>query len=181
MNKNLPTTQGNILVTDLKTGAITAIATDNLAAKDAKVLDVIGTGNLAFEQVLGVLEVRDIEQIYLFNRTESKAVAFKQRLEDFGITASVEDLSDVDVLVEKSDVVNCATQSKTPVYDGSNVTPGTHINGVGSFTPEMKEMDTTIIERADQIYVDDTHGIKEEAGELIDSVDKNIISWDDIN
>ena len=196
-NKKFPTTQGNILVTDLnsgehkanmaasyltrlRTGAMTAIATDKLATEDARSLGVIGTGNMSFEQVLGVIQVIDIQRIYLFNRTESKAHDFKKRLEDFGIWADIEVVSDVDSLVEKSDIINCATQSKTPVYDGEKVKPGTHINGVGSFTPEMKEMDRTIIKRADQIYVDDMHGIKEEAGELIDAVEAGIISWDDI-
>ena len=196
-NKKFPTTQGNILVTDLnsgehkanmaasyltrlRTGAMTAIATDKLATEDARSLGVIGTGNMSFEQVLGVIQVRDIQKIYLFNRTESKAHDFKKRLEDFGIWVDIEVVSDVDSLVEKSDIINCATQSKTPVYDGAKVKPGAHINGVGSFTPEMKEMDRTIIKRADQIYVDDMHGIKEEAGELIDAVEAGIISWDDI-
>ena len=196
-NKNMPTTQGNILVTDLtdgehkasmdasyltrlRTGAMTAIATDKLATEDARSLGVIGTGNMAFEQVLGVIQVRDIQRIYLYNRTESKAEDFKKRLEDFGIWSDIEVVSDVDALVEMSDIINCATQSKTPVYNGALVKPGTHINGVGSFTPEMREMDHKIVERADQIYVDDMHGAKEEAGELIDAVDKDIISWDDI-
>ena len=196
-NKNLPTTQGNILVTDLtdgahkasmdasyltrlRTGAMTAIATDKLARDDAKSLGVIGTGNMAFEQVLGVVEVRDIQRIYLYNRTAEKAEAFKKRLENFGIWADIEVITDVDALVEQSDIINCATQSKTPVYKGELLKPGTHVNGVGSFTHEMKEMDRTAIERADHIYVDDMDGVKDEAGELIDAVEAGIISWDDI-
>ena len=196
-NKNLPTTQGNILVTDLtdgahkasmdasyltrlRTGAMTAIATDKLAREDAKTLGVIGTGNMAFEQVLGVVEVRDIQRIYLYNRTAEKAEAFKRRLEDFGIWADIEVVADTDALVEQSDIINCATQSKTPVYNGELLKPGTHVNGVGSFTHEMKEMDQAAIKRADHIYVDDMDGVKDEAGELIDAVEAGIISWDDI-
>ncbi|CEA02936.1 L-lysine cyclodeaminase [Jeotgalicoccus saudimassiliensis] len=196
-NKNLPTTQGNILVTDLtdgahkatmdasyltrlRTGAMTAIATDKLSRDDAKTLGVIGTGNMAFEQVLGVVEVRDIQRIYLFNRTAEKAEAFKKRLEDFGIWADIEVIADVDELVKQSDIINCATQSKTPVYNGELLKEGTHVNGVGSFTHEMKEMDRAAIKRADHIYVDDMDGIKDEAGELIDAVEAGIISWDDI-
>lgn len=196
-NKNLPTTQGNILVTDLtdgahkatmdasyltrlRTGAMTAIATDKLAREDARTLGVIGTGNMAFEQVLGVVEVRDIQRIYLYNRTPEKAEQFKERLETFGIWADIEVMTDVDALVEQSDIINCATQSKTPVYNGELLKEGTHVNGVGSFTHEMKEMDRTAIKRADHIYVDDMDGVKDEAGELIDAVEAGIISWDDI-
>lgn len=196
-NKNLPTTQGNILVTDLtdgahkatmdasyltrlRTGAMTAIATDKLAREDARTLGVIGTGNMAFEQVLGVVEVRDIQRIYLYNRTPEKAEQFKERLETFGIWADIEVMTDVDVLVEQSDIINCATQSKAPVYNGELLKEGTHVNGVGSFTHEMREMDRTAIKRADHIYVDDMDGVKDEAGELIDAVEAGIISWDDI-
>lgn len=196
-NKNLPTTQGNILVTDLtdgahkatmdasyltrlRTGAMTAIATDKLAREDAKTLGVIGTGNMAFEQVLGVVEVRDIQRIYLYNRTPEKAEQFKERLETFGIWADIEVMTDVDALVEQSDIINCATQSKAPVYNGELLKEGTHVNGVGSFTHEMREMDRTAINRADHIYVDDMDGVKDEAGELIDAVEAGIISWDDL-
>jgi len=167
-------------LTRLRTGAMTAIATDKLARKDSGVLGVIGTGRMAFEQVLGVLEVRDINRILLFNRTQNKAETFKKDLEDFGIDTDIEVVSEVDDLVEKSDILNCATQSKTPVFDGSRLKKGTHINGVGSFTPEMIEMDMETVKRAGQIYLDDMNGAKEEAGEIIKAVEEGVISWDDI-
>lgn len=196
-NADLPTTQGNILVsnledgrhiasmeasylTRLRTGAMTAIATDKLARKNSTVLGVIGTGRMAFEQVLGVLEVRDIKKIILFNRTRSKAKKFKEDLEAFGVESGIEIAGDVDRVVTGSDILNCATQSKTPVFDGSALKTGTHINGVGSFTPEMIEMDMETIRRAGQIYLDDMDGAREEAGEIIKAVEEGIISWDDI-
>lgn len=197
VNKDLPTTQGNLLVTDLtkgehkatmdasyltrlRTGAMTAIATERLARKDAKTLGAIGTGNMAFEQVLGVIEVRDIEKIVLYNRTKEKAEKFKERLEAFGIKADIEVVDNSSDVVTQSDILNCATQSTEPVFDGKDIKPGTHINGVGSFKPVMKEMDETTIKRANQIYADDLESVKEEAGELIHAVDVGIISWDDI-
>lgn len=197
-NADLPTTQGNILVTDLndgkhiasleasyltrlRTGAMTAIATDKLARKDAGVLGVIGTGRMAFEQVLGVLEVRDIRKIVLFNRTQNKAETFKKDLQDFGVEIDMKIADDVNRLIEESDIVNCATQSKTPVFDGDALKEGTHINGVGSFTPEMIEMDLETIKKARQIYLDDMDGAKEEAGEIIKAVEEGIISWEDID
>ncbi|WP_271401828.1 ornithine cyclodeaminase family protein [Salinicoccus roseus] len=197
VNKDLPTTQGNLLVTDLtkgehkatmdasyltrlRTGAMTAIATERLARKDAKTLGAIGTGNMAFEQVLGVIEVRDIERIVLYNRTKEKAEKFKERLETFGIKADIKVVDDASDVVTQSDILNCATQSTEPVFDGNDIKPGTHINGVGSFKPVMKEMDETTIKRANQIYADDLESVKEEAGELIHAVDGGIISWDDI-
>lgn len=197
VNKDLPTTQGNILVTGLddgqhkatmeasyltrlRTGAMTAIATDKLARRDASVLGVIGTGNMAFEQVLGVAEVRPVERIVLFNRTASKAHDFRRRLEAFGVRADIEVVEDVSEVVRAADIINCATQSSVPVFDGRDLRAGTHVNGVGSFKPSMREMDNETVARADQIYVDDLEAIQEEAGELMHAVESGIIAWEDV-
>lgn len=94
------TTQGVILLSDakngdhlammdasyltrLRTGALSGIATEFLARSDAKVLTVIGTGAMGFEQVLGVLAVRDIERMILVNRTPEKAEKFGEKLRAF--------------------------------------------------------------------------------------------------
>lgn len=197
VNKDLPTTQGNILVTDLsdgrhkatmdasyltrlRTGAMTAIATDKLARKDAKVLGVIGTGNMAFEQVLGVVEVRRIEKIILFNRTMEKAHDFTERLKTFGIEAEFEVAEEVSEAVLAADIINCATQSAEPVFEGEDLKAGVHINGVGSFKSSMREMDNDTIAKANQIYVDDLEAIQEEAGELMHAVESGIIAWENI-
>ncbi|WP_411843851.1 ornithine cyclodeaminase family protein [Salinicoccus sp. HZC-1] len=197
VNKDLPTTQGNILVTDLadgqhkasmdasyltrlRTGAMTAIATDKLARKESRVLGVIGTGNMAFEQVLGVMEVRDIEKVILFNRTAGKAHAFADRLKAFGVDAAFEVAEDVSEVVAASDIINCATQSAEPVFDGRDLRAGVHVNGVGSFKPSMREMDNETIAKANKIYVDDLEAIEEEAGELMHAVESGIITWEDI-
>ncbi|HIW11993.1 MAG TPA: hypothetical protein H9891_02320 [Candidatus Salinicoccus stercoripullorum] len=197
VNKDLSTTQGNILVTDLddgqhkatmeasyltrlRTGAMTAIATDKLARRDASVLGVIGTGNMAFEQVLGVAEVRPVERVVLFNRTAGKAHDFRRRLEAFGVKAEFEVAGDVSEVVAAADIINCATQSEVPVFDGADLKAGAHVNGVGSFKPSMREMDDETIAKADQIYVDDLEAIREEAGELMHAVENGIIAWEDI-
>lgn len=190
-----PTTQGVILLSDatngehvammtasyltrLRTGALSAIATDHLARKNSRVLAVIGTGAMAFEQVLGVLEVRDIETILLFNRTEEKAVRFKEQLEAFGVQAGIEIAQSAKQAVEAADVIACATRSTEPVFDGNDLKPGTHINGVGSYLPHMREMDETTIARADKIVADDLAGVQDEAGELIHAANSGNWSFD---
>lgn len=190
-----PTTQGVILLSDatngehvammtasyltrLRTGALSAIATDHLARKNSRVLAVIGTGAMAFEQVLGVLEVRDIETIWLFNRTEAKAVRFKEQLEAFGVQAGFEIAASAKLAVEAADIIACATRSTEPVFDGNDLKPGTHINGVGSYLPHMREMDETTIARADKIVADDLAGVQDEAGELIHAANSGNWSFD---
>jgi len=181
---NLPTTQGVLLLSDatdgqhlalmdasyltrLRTGALSGLATDKLARKNSRVLGVIGTGGMAFEQVLAVLAVRQIESIILFNRTEKKAHVFKQKLREFDVQQRIMIVNDVRDVMKLSDIINCATRSNTPVFDGKDLRPGTHINGVGSYLPTMREVDLTTIERTDIIVVDDLQAVQEEAGELI--------------
>ncbi len=191
------TTQGVLLLTDtkngehvclmnasyltrLRTGALSGIATKKLSRKDSKVLGVIGTGGMAFEQVLGVLAVRDIEKLILFNRTIEKAHIFKEKLEHFGIKKDIEIVDNVDKVIHAADIVNCATRSETPVFDGNLLKPATHINGVGSYLPSMREVDEVTIQKADKIVVDDLHGAKEEAGEFIHADKKGIWSFADV-
>lgn len=171
---------GASYLTRLRTGALSGIATEKLAKENSSVLGVIGTGGMAFEQVLGVLEVRPIETIILFNRTKAKAHAFKQKLIDFGVKQTITVVDDVKKVVTQSDIINCATRSNDPVFDGNDLKPGTHINGVGSYLPHMREVDLTTIERADKIVADDLSAVKEEAGELIHADETSQWSFDDI-
>ncbi|ANU26358.1 ornithine cyclodeaminase family protein [Planococcus versutus] len=196
--QNKPTTQGVILLSDgdngehvammtasyltrLRTGALSGIATDLLARKESRVLTVIGTGGMAFEQVLGVLAVRPIEKIILVNRTPEKAERFGEQLIAFGIEVPyiVETL--VSSAVQQADIICCATRSTTPVFDGNDLKPGTHINGVGSYLPSMCEVDETTILRADKIVADDLPGVKDEAGELLHTVETGAWSFDQLH
>ncbi|KXH80666.1 ornithine cyclodeaminase family protein [Sporosarcina sp. HYO08] len=195
-----PTTQGVVLVTDaqngdhlalmnasyltrLRTGALTGLATDKLAREESTVLTVIGTGGMAFEQVLGVLEVRPIKEILLVNPTEAKAVKFREQLRAFGIDEAIEIevVRDVGAAVHRAHIICCSTRSNTPVFDGNDVQPGTHVNGVGSYLPHMQEVDFEFIQRTSKIVVDDLEGVKDEAGELIHAAEQPNWSFDKIH
>lgn len=195
-----PTTQGVLLLSDaedgahlamlnasyltrLRTGALTGLATDHLARENADTLLAIGTGAMAFEQVLGVLEVRAIGRIMLFNPTVEKAHTFMQKLRDFGISSEIEIEihTDVDEAVVQADIICCSTRSSAPVFNGKDIRPGTHVNGVGSYLPSMREVDFEFIQRADKIVVDDFEGAAQEAGELIDANNQDGWSYSELH
>lgn len=193
----LKTTQGVLLLTNisngehlcfmnasyltrLRTGALSAIATELLSNEDAKNLGVIGTGAMAFEQTLGILAIRDIKKLFLYNRTKKKASLFKERLINFGINKEIKVCNNSDEVVMNSDILCCATRSNTPVFNGSLLQKGTHINGIGSYTPLMKEVDITTIKKSSIIVVDDIKGAKEEAGELIHAQNLKIWNFDKV-
>lgn len=192
-----PTTQGILMLSDatngehlclmnasyltrLRTGALSGVATEVFSREESEELGVIGTGGMAFEQVLGVLEVRHIKRINLFNRTEKRAHQFKEKLLEFGLTCDITVMDRVDKVVQSADILCCATRSEKPVFDGRLLKLGTHINGVGSFLPTMREVDLITIQKASKIIVDDLHGVKEEAGELIHASEQSNWSFSDV-
>lgn len=170
-------------LTRLRTGAISGLATDRLARKNAETLTMIGTGGMAFEQALGVLAVRDIKEILLINPTKEKAYLFKEKLHDFSVNSSVEInvLENVSEAVSRADIICCSTRSHKPVFNGKDIKPGTHVNGVGSYLPHMQEVDFTFIKRAAKIVVDDMEGVTEEAGELIHAAKQPDWSYENIH
>ena len=89
-------------------------------------------------------------------------------------------MDDPEAALAGADIVITATNSATPVFDGSRVEPGTHVTGVGSFTTEMREVDTELIRRA-RVVVDQREAILEEAGDIVGpirdgDVDESVMS-----
>lgn len=198
--QGMKTTQGVILLSDaydgqhvaclnasyltrLRTGAISGVATKQLARKDAKTVAVIGCGAMAEEQLQAVCEVRDISHIILYNRSADKARNFAEKLNE--IVPSYEGdltvLENADKAVEQTDIVICSTRSETPVFSGKSLKPGTHINGVGSYLPHMQEVDYETIEKASKIVADTIVGVKDEAGDLIIPVNEGKWSFDQLH
>jgi ornithine cyclodeaminase/alanine dehydrogenase-like protein (mu-crystallin family) len=194
----LPTTQGVTLLTSaqngkhlalmnasyltrLRTGAITAIATDFLARKDAAVLAMIGTGGMALEQIIGVLAVREVKRVYLYNPTQKKAILLKEKLEKMYVDVVFEVTDSVEEAAMHADIINCATRSLEKVLNAESVAKGTHINGIGSYLPHMREIDPALIIKENKVVVDDMHGVMEEAGEFIFANETGNWSFDDIH
>lgn len=166
-------------LTRLRTGAMSGIATDSLANHEASVLAVIGTGGMAYEQVLGVLAVRNITKIKLYNRTIEKAYDFKKRLEDDNVKAAIDVCESSREAVQDAHIINCATKSHEAVFDHKDTSPGVHINGVGSYLPEMREISEASIENASIVVIDDREGVETEAGEFMALAEAGKFSFDD--
>ncbi len=149
-------------LTALRTGAASGLATRLLARDDARVLTVFGAGAQARTQVEGVRAVRDIREVRVVSLDEAASRALAGELE--GVEARV--LSDPREAVRGADVICTATTSRLPVFAGADVEPGTHVNGIGSFTPEMQEVDAELVRRA-FVVVDARDAALEEAGDLI--------------
>ncbi len=168
-------------LTALRTGAASGAATDLLARKDAKVAAIFGAGAQARTQLLAVCEVREIKRVWIYDVARERAEAFVEEMRGKGrIPADVRVASSPSEAVRDADVICTATTSSTPVFDGNDLKPGVHVNAIGSFTPQMQEVDETTIRRASKIVVDSREACLAEAGDLIVPVRKGIITEDDI-
>lgn len=157
-------------LTQLRTGAVQGAATDLLARTDSKTALLIGTGGQALSQLVAMLTVRPLTKVYIASRTYDRAVAFIDRVrERVADRFSVELVAvpDPNQVVADVDIITCVTTAHAPVFDGRLVAPGTHINGVGAYTPAMCEVPPAAIAQADRIFVDTAEGTLAEAGDLL--------------
>lgn len=170
-------------LTRIRTGAVSGAATDILARKDSKVFGLFGTGGQAEQQLEAVLTVRDIELVKVFDISIERAEDFAKRMtERFSEKFSVEikAAKTSEETIENADIITVVTTSKKPVFDGKLVKKGAHINGVGSYTPDMQEIDEYSICNADKVYVDTKTGVFNESGDLIIPVNKGMYSFDKV-
>ena len=164
-------------LTALRTGAVSGLASRLLAREDASVLTVIGAGAQALTQAAAVCAVRPIERIFVAARSEASLERFRARCAEEwpDLVARLVTTRDVSAAVRSADVICTATTSREPVFDDADVQPGTHINGVGSFTPSMQEVPPATVARS-LVVVDQLEPALEEAGDLIIPLKDGLIS-----
>ncbi len=169
-------------LTQLRTGAASGAATDLLAGRAAESMVLFGTGGQAAAQLESILAVRSIKNVKVVGLNRAKALEFSKKmqveLQSYGTNITV--CEDVATAVSEADVITAVTTSKKPVFDGRWVKKGAHINGVGSYTPEMQELDEYIIQNAGKVFVDSRTAVLSEAGDLIIPMKKGLISIDRI-
>ena len=171
---NMVATLDGESVTAIRTGAVTGLATGMLAKKDAKVGAVFGTGVQAKSQVEAILAVRNLEKILVFSRTKKSAELFCNVIYDtFSIKASIGNKD----LLKEADVICTATPSKKSLFDHEDLSPGVHINAIGSFKPYMQEIPVETVINS-KVIVDRIESCRVEAGDLIIPVEQGKWSFD---
>ena len=149
-------------LTALRTGAAGGLGADLFARSDASVVTVFGAGVQARTQLEAVRCVRDISEVRVVSPIREESEAFVAEIE--GVAArAVHDPSEALI---GADIVVTATNSSVPVFDGALVEPGTHVTGIGSYTLDMREVDTELVRRA-RVFVDEREGAMAEAGDIV--------------
>lgn len=162
-------------LTALRTGAGSGAATRLLAPPEAKVLAMLGAGGQAWDQVRAVLAVRPIEEVRVFTPSGESARRLAERIARQWPQVRAAAVAGPAQALAGAQVVCCATTSREPVFGPGELMPGAHVNGVGSFRPEMREVPVSgLLERGADlgIFVDETRMAWLEAGELIAARDQ---------
>jgi ornithine cyclodeaminase/alanine dehydrogenase-like protein (mu-crystallin family) len=144
----------------IRTGAASGVATGILARPDAAVLGVIGAGFQAQTQIEAIRVVRDIREVRVWSRDQSRREAFAAKV-NARATATAEEA------IRGADIIVTATYAKDPVIEDEWVAPGTHVNAIGSNNPQRREIPSALVQRAALIAVDAIDQAKIESGDLI--------------
>jgi len=169
-------------LTALRTGAAAGVATRLLARPDARTAAIIGAGVQGRTQLEAIAAVRDIECVWVYdaNRTAAERFAVEMAARGGRIPRKVRVADTAQAAVRDADVISTATTSRQPVFADTDLKPGVHLNGIGSFTPEMQEVPADTVRRA-RIVVDNVAACLAEAGDLIIPLRQGLISRDDMS
>jgi alanine dehydrogenase len=173
-NKGIPTHHGMILlfrpetgeplvtmdgrlITEMRTAAASAVATDQLARRDVGVLAILGSGVQARSHLEALRLVREFREVRVWSPRRADQFA-----QEFGVTAA----NSAEKAVRGADVIVVATSATSPVLLGDWISPGAHVNAVGATRPNWRELDDSLLRKA-QIYVDSREAAGKESGDII--------------
>lgn len=160
-----------------KTAADSALGSRFLSRPDAEALLMVGAGALAPHVVRAHRVARpSLDRVGVWNRTTRGAEALVADLVLEGIDAFV--VRDLERALATADIISTATMSSEPLIKGALLRPGTHVDLIGSFTPQMRECDDALLQRA-EVFVD-SYGATERSGDFLDPVSRGAYSLDRI-
>lgn len=191
---DLPSIQGLYLYFDLQTGtpkalmdgkklttkrtaAASALASKYMSNEDSHTMLMIGTGALSAELIQAHISVRPIKKVYVWGRSVEKAQSIVDSLNLDGV-----EILAVETIKEKiadADIISCATLSPTALIFGKDLRPGQHLDMIGAYKPDMREMDDEALARAN-VYVDNLDGAIKETGDLAIPISEGNFKAEDI-
>ncbi len=163
-------------ITSRRTAAASALAARYLARRDARRLLVVGSGRVASLLPEAYRAVLPIEEITIWSRHHDAArrLAGQVRVAACTIAAS----ADLAQAVRAADVVSCATLATEPVIHGEWLAPGSHLDLIGGFTPQMREADDACFSGS-RLYVDTVEALQK-AGDLLGPMSRGVFAADDV-
>ena len=165
-------------VTEIRTGAVSAVATDVLARRDAHTMAIIGAGAQARSHTAAIVSVRKIDAITVYDMRPEASQAFKAEIEaQYGIPVTI--CGSVAECAKNADIICTLTPSKEPILTREMVKPGAHVNAVGTFTPATREASSDLV-AASRLYADQVAAMKRESGEYLIPLQEGLITEEHI-
>jgi thiomorpholine-carboxylate dehydrogenase len=147
------------LITEMRTAAVSAVATKLLASPHAKVVAILGSGVQARSHLEALRLVRRFEEIRVWSPTLEHAKRFAQEIDATATSSAEEAVRDADVIVT-------VTSSKNPVLKGTWLKPGSQVNAIGACRPDWRELDDEAMQK-NVVFVDSREGAMRESGDVI--------------
>ena len=170
-------------VTQLRTGAASGVAFRALAKKDARKGALIGTGGQGACQLEAMLAAcPNLEEVYVYDAFPGRAAPFAEMMqaELSQYSAKIIPAETSDQAVEDADVLITVTPAKDPVFDATKLKPGITVSCVGSFQPDMSEMDPRLLNMASKVFCDSVEAVLSESGDLLKPIAAGTFKEEDI-
>ena len=164
-------------LTDLRTAATSAIATKFLSRDNVRTLGIFGTGRQARAHATVLPLIRRFERVLICGTDSGRARDFSTKM-SAEVRLPVES-TDARTCASQSDVLCTCTTSPVPLFDGNLLRPGTHLNLVGAFQPQTREVDSPTVQRA-RVVVDTYTAALAEAGDLLIPMEEGVIGREHI-
>lgn len=169
-----------IVLTALRTGAASGLATSMLARDDAAVLAMIGSGTQAMDQIAAVCAVRPITEVRIYSRNSDHSLSLHDRVI---VTLPGIHCRTVEAIVDAvrgADVICTATRSTEPLFGSDEIASTVHINAIGAYRPEMCEVPAAVFGKATKVVVDEIAASLAEAGDVIQALEAGALHQDEL-
>ena len=164
----------------MRTGGTSAVATKHMARPNSSAVGLIGAGNQAVTQLLGICAVRPVHTVYVYSRRERECEIFCNEMRRL-LTITVLPVPTARQAIEPADIVITATTSAEPVLRGDWLKAGCHINAIGSNWSQRREIDLATLKRSSLIVTDSIEQAQMEAGDFIIPADEGLFDWSNVH
>ena len=156
-------------ITNLRTGAVSALATDLLAPREVGVAAIVGTGPIARGQLRALELVRPVSETRVFARTPENRGTFVDEMSSF-VSGRLVDSATLEDALDGAEMITLATKASSPVLGEEHLHPGIHVNSVGPASRDRVEVDPAIFASFDRVVCDSAALVLDEAGDAYQAV-----------